>query len=189
MNRRRLDAEAIRDAVLYVAGSLDLARPHGSPTQSINGEIGRRAKTDELLKEVKYRSAYLPLVRGVIPEFLSLFDVADAELVTGQRDVTTIAPQALYLMNSPVVLEQSEIVAKHLLSDSRLQDDAARVDDLFFQMLGHAPEPQQKAEILAFLPNYEATLSTKLKSDQRRVDAWASVCQTLFASAEFRYVY
>src|SRR5439155_6002443 len=60
MNRRRLDAEAIRDAVLFVGGNLDLKRPHGSPTQSINGEIGRRANTDELLKEVTYRSAYLP---------------------------------------------------------------------------------------------------------------------------------
>ena len=40
----------------------------------------------------------------MVPEFLSLFDVADPELVIGQRDVTTIAPQALYMMNSPVVL-------------------------------------------------------------------------------------
>src|SRR4029079_17993841 len=64
MNRRRLDAEAIRDAVLYVGGSLDLKRPLGSPTQSIEGEIGRRAKTDALFKEANYRSAYLPIVRG-----------------------------------------------------------------------------------------------------------------------------
>ena len=47
-----------------------------------------------------------------MPEFLSLFDVADPELVVGQRDVTTIAPQALYMMNSPVVLEQSEAAGR-----------------------------------------------------------------------------
>src|SRR4029079_10332908 len=63
MKRRRLDAEAIRDAVLYVAGNLDLKRPHGSPTQSINGEIGRPAKTHELLKEVTHSSGHLPAAR------------------------------------------------------------------------------------------------------------------------------
>src|SRR6185436_14174716 len=189
MNRRRLDAEAIRDSVLYVAGSLDLKRPHGSPTQSIDGEIGRRAKTDGLLKEVTYRSAYLPIVRGMVPEFLSLFDVADPELVTGQRDVTTIAPQALYMMNSPVVLQQSEIVAGHLLSDSRLTDDAARADYAFRLTLGHPADAQQRADVLAFLSNYETTLPSKMKPAERRLEAWTSVCQTLLASAEFRYVY
>jgi hypothetical protein len=189
MNRRRLDAEAIRDAVLYVGGSLDLQRPHGSPTQTIEGEIGRKAKTDGLLKEVTYRSAYLPIVRGMVPEFLSLFDVADAELVTGQRDVTTIAPQALYMMNSPVVLQQAETTANHLLADSRLTDDAARVDYAFRLMLGHPADAQQRADVLAFLKNYETTLPSDMKPAQRRAEAWTSVCQMLLASAEFRYVY
>ena len=189
MNRRRLDAEAIRDSVLYVAGSLDLKRPHGSPTQTIEGEIGRRARTDQLLKEVTYRSAYLPIVRGMVPEFLSLFDVADPELVTGQRDVTTIAPQALYMMNSPVVLEQSEKVANNLLSDTRLSDDEARVDYVFRLMLGHAPDAQQRSDILTFVKNYAGSLPSNMKPTQRRLEAWTSVCQTLLASAEFRYVY
>jgi hypothetical protein len=189
MNRRRLDAEAIRDSVLYVAGSLDLKRPHGSPTQTIEGEIGRRARTDALLKEVTYRSAYLPIVRGLVPEFLSLFDVADPELVTGQRDVTTIAPQALYMMNSPVVLEQSEKVAGNLLSDTRLTDDAARVDHVFRLTLGRAPEAQHRSDVLAFVKNYASSLPSNMKPDQRQLEAWTNVCQILLASAEFRYVY
>jgi hypothetical protein len=189
MNRRRLEAEAIRDAVLYVAGKLDLTRPHGSPTESISGEIGRRAKTDELLKEVNYRSAYLPIVRGVIPEFLSLFDVADAELVTGQRDVTTIAPQALYMMNAPAVLDQAEATARRLLDDSRLTTDAARVDYAFRLVLGHAPDARQQADVLAFLTNYDGLLPRGAKPAERQLEAWASVCHTLMSSAEFRYAY
>src|SRR4029079_11882795 len=189
MNRRRLDAEAIRDSLLYVGANFDVKRPHGSPTQSIDGEIGRRAKTDGLLKEVTYRSAYLPIVRGMVPEFLSLFDVADPELVTVQRDVTTIAPQALYMMNSPVVLQQSEKVAGNLLSDSRLLNDAARVDYVFSLTRGHPPDAEQRAEVLAFLSSYEITLPSKLKPAERRLEAWTTVCQTLLASAEFRYVY
>lgn len=189
MNRRRLDAEAIRDSVLAVAGSLDLKRPHGSPTQQIEGEIGRRAKTDALLKEVTYRSAYLPIVRGVVPEFLSLFDVADAELVTGQRDVTTIAPQALYMMNNSVVLQQAEKTAGNLLSDSRLKDDGARVEYAFRLLLGHLPDASQRADVLKFIKEYQATLAGNMKPGQRRHEAWTSVCHTLMASAEFRYVY
>jgi len=114
---------------------------------------------------------------------------ADPELVTGQRDVTTIAPQALYMMNSPVVLQQSEIVTNHLLSDSRLSDDAARVDHVFRLILGHPADAQQRADVLAFLSNYETTLPSDMKPSQRRIEAWTSVCQTLLASAEFRYVY
>jgi hypothetical protein len=189
MNRRRLEAEAIRDAVLYVAGNLDLKRPQGSPTESITGEIGRRANTDALVKDFTFRSAYLPLVRGMVPDFLSLFDVADPELVSGQRDVTTIAPQALYMMNSPVVLTQSEALAKRLLDNSRLADDAARVAYAFRLVLGRSPEKQQQADVLAFVNNYEITLPAKAKPDVRRLEAWTTVCQTLLASAEFRYVY
>jgi hypothetical protein len=189
MNRRRLDAEAIRDSVLHVAGSLDLKRPQGSPAQQIEGEIGRRARTDALTKEVTYRSAYLPIVRGMVPEFLSLFDVADPELVTGQRDVTTIAPQALYLMNSSVVLEQSEKIAGNLLSDSRLADDGARVDYAFCLLLGRPPSREQRGELLAFLKSYQSSLPGDMKPDQRRSEAWTTLCQTLMASAEFRYIY
>jgi hypothetical protein len=189
MNRRRLDAEAIRDAILYVAGNLDLQRPQGSPTQSIEGEIGRRARLDSLYKEVNYRSAYLPIVRGVEPQMLSLFDLADSELVTGQRDVTTVAPQALYMMNSPVVLQQAEATAKRLLDDSRLVDDAARVDYAFRLVLGRPPDKQERADALAFLQNYELSLPASAKRDQRRIETWSTLCHTLLASAEFRYVY
>ena len=190
MNRRRLDAEAIRDAILAVSGNLDLQRPEGSLTQTITGgEIGRQARTEGLKKEVTFRSAYLPIVRGLVPEFLSLFDVADPELVVGQRDVTTIAPQALYMMNSPLVLEQSKVIAERLIADSKLPDDAARVDYVFRRALGRLPEGQQQADVLAFLKNYEASLPSDMKPEVRRLEAWTSVCQTLLSSAEFRYVY
>jgi hypothetical protein len=125
----------------------------------------------------------------MVPEFLGLFDVADAELVTGQRDITTIAPQALYMMNSPVVLQQAEAVANHLLGDSQLADDAARIDYVFRLVLGHSPDSQQRADVLAFVSSYEATLPSNLKPAERRLETWASVCQSLFSSAEFRYVY
>ncbi len=189
MNRRRLEAEAIRDAILFVGGNLDLKRPEGSLTQSITGgEIGRQARTAGVLQDVKFRSAYLPIVRGLVPEFLSLFDVADSELVVGQRDVTTVAPQALYLMNSPVVLEQAESLAKRVL-ESGADDDKSRANRLFEHTLSRPADSQELADVLAFVKSYGDSLPSDLKPQERKMQAWTSVCHTLLASAEFRYVY
>ena len=187
MNRRRLEAEAIRDSLLAVSGQLDLKRPAGSLTQSITGgEIGRRARTDGLLQDVTFRSAYLPMVRGLVPDFLNLFDVADAELVVGQRDVTTVAPQALYLMNSPFVLEQAETTAERLLAKTDLADDQARADYAFRLILGR---PAQADEASAALEYISTCSSGEGNPQEQRLAAWTNFCQTLMASAEFRYLY
>jgi cytochrome c553 len=179
MNRRRLEAEPIRDSLLAVSGQLDLARPAGSLTQTIQGgEIGRQARTAGLLAPVKFRSAYLPMVRGLVPEFLNLFDVADSELVVGQRDVTTVAPQALYMMNSPFVAEQAKATAERLLAKSDLADSAARADYAFRLVLCRPATGDERAATLAYVQGCGDS-----------PEAWTNVCQTLFASAEFRYSY
>ena len=173
-----------------MSGQLDLARPQGSLTQTISGgEIGRQARTEGLKKEVTFRSAYLPIVRGLTPDFLNLFDVADSELVVGQRDVTTVAPQALFMMNSPVVAEQARATAQRLLAKTDLESDAARVDYAFRLALGRPADSDQRASALAFLQDYQASLADSTQPDEKRLAAWSNLCQTLFASAEFRYVY
>jgi hypothetical protein len=190
MNRRRLEAEPIRDALLAVSGRLDLKRPAGSLTQTITGgEIGRQAKMAGLSQPVTFRSAYLPIVRGAVPDFLNLFDVADSELVVGQRDVTTVAPQALYLMNSPFVLEQASVTAQRLLAKSDLADDATRVDYAFRLVLGRPADSEQQAAALNYLHDYAASLDASSNAEAKRLAAWSSLCQMLFSSAEFRYVY
>ena len=131
MNRRRLDAEAIRDATLAVAGTLDLTRPAGSPIadSTTSSEIGRRGSIEDLSDSVAHhRSVYLPLVRNGMPEVLAVFDVADPSLVVGQREVTTVATQALFLMNSPFVLEQVRRQTAEALSRRRRATTAHGVE-------------------------------------------------------------
>ena len=189
MSRRRLDAEAIRDAILAISGQLDLKRPPGSLTQEISGgEIGRQARTEALKKPVTFRSAYLPLVRGLVPEFLSIFDVADPELVVGQRDVTTVATQALYMMNSPLVREQSQHAARRILADQAATDDA-RIDLAFRLAFGRMPQEAERQSAHAFLRDFEQSVESSKPLDEKRRAAWAGLCHSLFASAEFRYVY
>ena len=189
MSRRRLEAEVIRDSILAVSGQLNLNRPDGSLTQEVSeGEIGRRANTAALLRPVTYRSAYLPLVRGLVPEFLSVFDVADPELVVGQRDVTTVATQALYMMNSPFVFEQAEHAADRLLLESNLTDEQ-RAAFAVRLILGRDPSDDERRAAMAYLRDCEQSLESSQPLETKRRTAWAGLCQSLFASAEFRYVY
>jgi cytochrome c553 len=189
MSRRRLEAEAIRDSVLATSGRLNLERPVGSPIMKLNGELGRQVKGEELLRENNHRSCYLPLARGYVPEFLNVFDMADPELVTGQRDVTTVATQALYMMNSPVVHDLADSAAKRILSEARLRDDAMRIDYAFRLLVGRPATADQIGDVQQFLKQFEASQAADMKPEARRQRAWATFCHTLYASAEFRYVY
>src|SRR5262249_17200842 len=126
MSPRRLEGEAIRDAILAVSGRLDLKPPAGSPVTVVAGRNPRRAAMPA--RGSHHPRVYLPVPRGAPqPEVLALFDAANPNLVVAQRDVTTVPAQALFLMNSPFVRDQAAQMAKRLLAAASL-DDAGRVD-------------------------------------------------------------
>jgi hypothetical protein len=176
---RRLDAEEIRDAMLAVAGTLNPARPQGSPTQALKvmelTDVSPLAKKlrEEAAKSV-HRSVYLPLLRGLTPRALEVFDFAEQGLVTGSRDTTTVAPQALYLLNDPFVRQQSAALAGRLLRDTL--DDAGRVRTAYRLALGRSPAAHETERALRYIADYAGE------------GAWASFSQALLASAEFRYI-
>ncbi|HVJ87287.1 MAG TPA: PSD1 and planctomycete cytochrome C domain-containing protein, partial [Caulifigura sp.] len=104
MAKRRLPAEAIRDAMLAASGEIDLARPDGSLVGRVIGDrpvslIGLDARLPKDLDGSKNRSVYLPVIRDRLPDILELFDFAEPSLVTGERETTNVPTQALYLMN------------------------------------------------------------------------------------------
>jgi len=119
-NKRRLDAEVIRDSMLAVAGVLDTTRRPGSLVAELDGQsvslIGFNAKLPTDLDGSKRRSIYLPVLRDHLPDVLENFDMANPNLVTGDRDVTNVPLQALYLMNGPFVQEQAAALAKRIQS-------------------------------------------------------------------------
>jgi hypothetical protein len=132
-----------------------------------------------LASGTRNRSIYLPIIRQAMPDSLSLFDAADPSLVVGARDATTVATQALYLLNSPFVGEQAEKMAERLLADRQL-DDTGRVALAYQLALSRLPEKEEVQRSLAFVREYPATQPTA---------AWSALCQALFASGEFRYAY
>jgi hypothetical protein len=160
---RRLDAEEIRDATLAASGKLDQTRPEASPTKNLkvvempnNGPIARGII--EKARASQHRSLYLPLLRGVSPTSLEVFDFAEQGMVTGQRDTTTVAIHALYLLNDPFVRRQALNLADRVLSTDDL-DDQARVDLAYRLALGRAATPTEIERTRSYLDDFEAALA------------------------------
>lgn len=189
MERRRLDGEEIRDAMLAASGEIDLERPDGSPMLELgNAQIRGGKGLQEVKRPTNFRSVYLPELRGNVPEMLQVFDAADPSLIIGKRDVTTVATQALFLMNNAFVMKQSEQFAKRVLGKQGLPP-AARVDLAYRLALGRLPTEREKSDVTKYLAEYRKSLESAQHKGNAQLAAWASVCQTLFASGEFRYVY
>lgn len=186
---RRLDAEELRDAMLAASGNLDRARPQGSlaghfKVMEITNN-GAQAKTlEEQAHGSTRRSVYLPLVRGLTPRPLEVFDFADQGLVTGSRDATTVAPQALYLLNDPFVARQAQALAEQAMRTSN--EDMARVASIYRIALARAPTQKEIERATTYVAEYES--AARDETPNARAAAWASFCHAILASAEFRFV-
>jgi hypothetical protein len=184
MPKRRLEAEAIRDAMLSASGELDLSRPGGSLVARVIGDkpisligLDKRLPTD--LDGATHRSVYLPVIRDRLPDVLELFDFAAPSLVTGKRDKTNVPVQALYLMNSPFVQARANALASRLASESTSD---ARLRLAFRLCFSRAPDAAELQRGLDFLGQLDDT------ADQQRDEhaVLASFCQALLSTAEFR---
>jgi hypothetical protein len=241
---RRLEAEEIRDATLAASGRLDTARPRGSYAKDMkvielsdNGPDAQRLAQQALADT--HRSVYLPLLRGLTPRSLEVFDFADQGMVTGSRDSTTVAPQALYLLNDPFVRRQSLTLAERVLRRADL-DETGRFHLAYRLALNRPAAAREVERARSYVAEYEhefagatspqLTAAPKPSSDNEqdrptsesngttrkslsiskpknpadesdgsskddtmrpvdpRTAAWASFCQALFGSAEFRYL-
>jgi hypothetical protein len=170
-NRRRLDAECIRDTILAASGTLrrDMGGP-GFPAELSADYDYQDGQTR--------RSVYIPVFRNALPELFEVFDFADPSLVVGRRNVSTVAPQALFLMNHPFVLDQARQAARRLLAGPD-RDDQARVVRAYRWTLGRPPTPAERALAVRFVAGAAGVPSE---------EAWALLFQALCSSVDFRYV-
>jgi hypothetical protein len=168
-SRRRLDAEALRDTMLFVSGQLSAERGGPSFQATLSADYGFNYTASR-------RSVYVPAFRNALPELFEAFDFADPSMVVGVRNVSTVAPQALFLMNHPFVREQAVASAKRLLAE-KLADDDARLSRACRRTLGRAPTAGEQAIARKVLQN---------TSDA--TEAWTDIFHALFASPDFRYV-
>ena len=177
--RRRLDVEEMRDAMLAVDGSLDLTTggtlQKGTGTDSENSS-DRLSLSPE---KIKRRTVYLPLRRANLPSLLNLFDFGDAATVTGKRQATNVAPQALFMMNSEFVSERSKTIADQVMQAAAKPSE--RIDRLYARVLNRTATAAEVDAGLTYIQAFQA----RGRSESH---AWESFCHSLLASNEFIYI-
>ena len=177
MNPKRLELEAVRDSMLHAAGRLTFDRPEGIQVAGRGGK-GKWGVTRSLLSiSSPYRTVYLPVLRSLLPETYSTFDFPNPTQVMGQREVTTVAPQALFLMNSDFSSRVSRDAAVRVL-DEKLSSDTRRLQVVYLRLLGRLPERDEITAAREFMQSL-----SDVDSDR---DRWATLIQALMISGEFR---
>jgi hypothetical protein len=182
MNQKRLDAESMRDGMLATAGHLNPSPYQGSVLTQVGGvNLGRSVANLTKLQntEFDHRSVYLPVARQAVPEVLKAFDFAEPSIIVGRRDITTVPTQALFLLNSDFVTDQSGAMAARVL---KVESGKARVDLAFQLAFARPATSEEQTRTILFL----ALCNTEGKDPELK--AWTTLCQALLASAEFRYL-
>jgi hypothetical protein len=174
MNHRRLDAEALRDTMLSVGGTLKLEMGGATFPASLKTDVGFQF-------EAPRRSVYVPVFRSSLPELFEVFDFANSSLVTGRRTLSTVAPQALFMMNHPFVRTQAKLAAERLLGDSQPKEEH-RIDHAYLRILGRHATVAEIALSQKFLKSVIDT------TEKGRGEAWTQMVQSLFSTIDFRYV-
>jgi hypothetical protein len=157
-NRRRLEAEALRDAVLHISGEISFARPEASPVYDFdrNRLVQLNNKQVEPWEtESNLRSVYVPVVRNMVNRFYETFDFPEPSETHGARDVTTVAPQALFLMNNDFVARNALAAAERLMA--RTTSSQERVRRAYEQTLSRAPTEKELASAVQFVQAVEAS--------------------------------
>ncbi len=176
-NIQRLEAEQIRDAMLFTSGWLS-PEIGGKTIPLKNREfVFNHTSKDATTYESPRRALYLPIIRNHLYDMLEQFDYPDPTMPTGSRNSTVIAPQALIMMNAPVVMQSADKLAARL---APLSDDTQRVQHAYALLYGRPPTAQETADALALLREFSATE----KPDR----ALSLLCQTLYAANEFIYL-
>jgi cytochrome c553 len=168
MNQRRLEAEAVRDAMLAVSGQLDVERPLGTYLREAGeGGVGQNVFEPVIRAiDANTRAVYLPRVRSVLTEMLETFDAPDASLVTGSRDTTLTPLQSLFLMNNRFVQDQAVAISSRVMK----QPVSQRLEYAYLLTLGRPPSPSERRLVMDYL------------TDEKKLPL---VCQALLSTVEF----
>lgn len=184
----RLDAEQIRDAVLVQSGRLDWSL--GGKTVPLRNRqfVFNHTSVDHTKYDSLRRAAFLPVIRNNVYTLFEQFDFPDPTMPTGDRKSTTVAPQALLLMNSGLVIDSSRELAGRLLAQA--SSDASRVEAAYMQVLGRSPTAAESQRVLQFIDGVsaESRLNSSEVDEASVRDAWALFCQSLFSCNEFMYL-
>ncbi len=180
--RQRLSVEEIRDAYLALGGDLDLTMGGTlDPAVGTDGETSAN-RISMNPESTNRRSIYLPLRRSNLPTLYTLFDFGDATTPDGKRSSTTVATQALFVMNSPLVMREAKSLTDTVLKQAKT--GKRRIDEIYLRVLGRPPDANEIDTGLSYVQGLRQKWNT---IDEEK--AWASLTHALMASNEFMFVY
>jgi hypothetical protein len=186
-DRRRLDAESIRDSMLLLGGNLDLNRPGAHPFPSKDKWKWTAHRQFKAVYPSNHRSVYLMVQRLHPHPLLSLFNGPDTSASTAVRDRSTVPLQALFMANSDVVDQQARGLAKSLLAAE--SDRRERIQLAYRRIFLRPPRKRELHRTSEFLENYHHVLAEEsVPADQRPLLAWTSYARTLLTANEFLFV-
>ena len=169
-NRRGMEAEVLRDSILFASGQLDL-KPGGLTIRKIT-------KYDHgYAFDTRKRSVYVPAFRNSMLDLFEVFDMANPNMVTGHRNTSTLPTQALFLMNSPWVMEQASSMAKLVCQKCDNEND--RLELVFLRLLGRPPSNSEKKLAMEYLESLR---------DQDEKSRWQYVIHATIGCLDFRYI-
>ncbi|QDT08499.1 PSD1 and planctomycete cytochrome C domain-containing protein [Planctomycetes bacterium K23_9] len=153
-------------------------RPSLAEATAARNSITKLINQRELdAEDATYRSVYLPIVRDEVPRSLDVFDFAESTMVVGTRESSNTPNQALYMMNNAFVIQQSDAFANRLARTNGSLND--KIEQAFVLTYGRPPTRGERSATARFVG------SMGRSSESKKL---ALLCQSLFASAEFRYL-
>lgn len=184
--KRRLDAEEIRDAILVVSNQLDMTIG-GSVFNYVNREPHVSYYKGPVNYDFPIRTIYLPVVRNAMHGVLDIFNHGNALTTQSVRPQTTVAPQALFMLNSDLVMEAAEAIGSESLVFE--MNDEERVGSIYNEILLRQPTRTELDASLAFVETFSSIIAADgvVEKDMLR-KTWQAFCQALLASNEFVYL-
>jgi hypothetical protein len=186
-DRRRLDAESIRDTLLAVGGNLDRTPGGAHPFPDPKGWNFTQHNPFKAVYDTNRRSVYVMQQRFQRHPFFGLFDGADTNASTDRRITSTTPLQALFLMNDPLVHAQAEKFAARVMTEGK--NGQERLHRAYLLLYGRLPTDEEGAAAVKYLAKVRERLkATDTPTDQQTAKAWESLARALFLSNEFVYV-
>ncbi|MDR3637038.1 MAG: PSD1 and planctomycete cytochrome C domain-containing protein [Isosphaeraceae bacterium] len=185
--RRRLDAEAFRDALLCVSGQLSVTRPSPHPFPAISEWHWTQHSPFKAVYPSRHRTVYVMTQRLQRHPYLALFDGPDTNVSTESRTQSTVPLQALYLLNDRFVFEQAEGFAGRILMHSGNDDERVRfATELSW---GRPPRDVELSGMKKFIAACEGAPEwAQLPAEMRERNAWSSLAKVLLTANDFLYV-
>jgi uncharacterized protein DUF1553 len=194
---QRLESEVMRDTVLAVSGQLNLEQfgPAFKPPIPEDAIVARNTKNPypkdaQDNPATRRRTVYMFHKRVVQHPLMQAFDGPDAAVTCSRRSNTTVAPQALALLNDPFIRDRARDFARRVLAESGAEPSAC-VDRAFRLSISRAPNETERQASIEFLERQiqqRGTLNSDLSAEEVRLRALTNLCQGLFSLNEFVYI-